>query len=64
MDSGVSILNFSMCRKVLSLLRSITGLHLHFLPFRWRFLTAETGYNRLTLGLLEGPCILILSEEI
>ena len=28
MDSGVSILNVSMCRKVLSLLKSITGLHL------------------------------------
>ena len=28
MDSGVSILNFSMCKKVLSLLKSITGLHL------------------------------------
>ena len=28
MDSGVSILNFSMCRKVLSLLKSIAGLHL------------------------------------
>ena len=28
MDSGVSILNFSTCRKVLSLLRSVTGLHL------------------------------------
>ena len=27
MDSGVSILNFSTCRKVLSL-KSITGLHL------------------------------------
>ena len=28
MDSGVSILNFSMCRKVLSGLKSTTGLHL------------------------------------
>ena len=28
MDSGVSILNFSTCRKVLSLFRSMTGLHL------------------------------------
>ena len=28
MDSGVSILNFSTCRKVLSLLRSMTGLHI------------------------------------
>ena len=28
MDSGVSILNLSMSRKVVSLLRSITGLHL------------------------------------
>ena len=28
MDSGVSILNLSTSRKVLSLLRSITGLHL------------------------------------
>ena len=28
MDSGVSILNFSTCRKVLSLLKFITGLHL------------------------------------
>ena len=28
MDSGVSILNFSTCRKVLCLLKSITGLHL------------------------------------
>ena len=28
MDSGVSILNFSTCRKVLSLLRTMTGLHL------------------------------------
>ena len=28
MDSGVFILNFSTCRKVLSLLKFITGLHL------------------------------------
>ena len=28
MDSGVFILNFSTCRKVLNLLKFITGLHL------------------------------------
>ena len=37
---------------------------LHFPPFQLRTLTEETGYNRLELGLFEGPCILIESEEI
>ena len=80
MDSGVSILNFSTCRKVLSLLRSITGLVdeawvlgtgdcktqeiLHFPPFRLRFLTGETGYKWPRLGLFAGPCTLTESEGI
>ena len=80
MDSGVSMLNFSTCRKVLSLLRSMTGLHLgawvlgtgdcktreilHFPPFRLRSLTEETGYKWPGLGLLGGPCTLTESEGI
>ena len=79
MDSGVSILNLTTSRKVLSLLRSITGLHLwwvletgdcktreilHFPPFLLRSLTEETGYKRPELGLFEGPCNLIESGEL
>ena len=71
---GVSILNFSTCRKVLSLLRSMTWVLgtgdcktreiLHFPPFRLRSLTEETGYKRPGLGLFDGPCTLTGSEEI
>ena len=38
MDSGVSILNLSTSRKVLSLLRSSTGLHL---PEAWGLETGD-----------------------
>ena len=80
MDSGISILNFSICRKVLSLLRSMTGLHhqawvlgtgdckireiLHFPPFRLRSLTEETGYKWPELGHFDGSCTLTESEGI
>ena len=76
MDSGVSILNFSTCRKVLSLLKSFgeawvletgdckTREVLHFPLFRLRSLTEETGYKWPELGLFDGPCILTESEGI
>ena len=80
MDSGVSILNFFTTRKVLSLLRSMTGLYfwlclgttgdyktqetLCFLPFLSRSCSGETGYKRPNLGLSDGPFILTESGEI
>ena len=70
MDSGVSSLNLSTSRKVLSLLRSITGLYfceawvqetgdcktrdLDFPPFLLCSFTEETGYKRSELVLLKG----------
>ena len=78
MDSGVSILDFSTSRKVLSLLKSVTCLLawvqetsdcktreiLRFPPFLLRSLTEETGYSWSELGLFEGPCILTELEGI
>ena len=60
MDSGVSILNFSMCRKVLSLLKSITGLHQTtleplLLNFHLPGETMDTAWNGMTpIGVVPG----------
>ena len=69
MDSRVSILNFSMTRKVLGLLKSITGLHL---GEAWGLETGDCQTQEilhfppvlLRSLVFEGPCILTESEEI